>query len=110
MLGLYRDDRRALGDREADQIGEVILLLRVAVVDLLQPGAEAPRAQGIEAGVDLSDRAFGGRGVAGLHDALDAPAAVAHDAPVRRGVVEIRRQNREAVARGREQALERRGL
>ena len=70
IRGFDRDHRHAIADRETDEVGEVVLLLRVAVIDLLQPCQQPPRAQRVEAGIDLADAALGRGSVALLHDAL----------------------------------------
>src|SRR6266850_1301469 len=100
------DHGHALLHRQRDEIGEVVLLLRIAIVDLAEPAAEPLAVQGHEAGVDLADRALGARRVLLLDDALHRAARVAHDAPVAPGIVYFRGHDRQAVACRLDQALQ----
>ena len=80
--------------RERDDVGEVVLAARVAVVDRLEPAREMLRRRRHHAGVDLADRALLRRRVLVLDDRLHRALGVADDAPVTGRVVELDRQQR----------------
>src|SRR5439155_5855278 len=82
VIHLHGGHARAFLDRQLDDVGEVILLLRIAVADLAEPAIEAPGIERHESGIDFPDRALRARGVLLLRDALHVAARVAHDAPV----------------------------
>jgi hypothetical protein len=54
FVGLRRRHRHALADRQADDVGQVILALRVVVAQRRQPALERRGRRGHEAGVDLA--------------------------------------------------------
>src|SRR2546425_5995579 len=99
VIHLDRSHAHAFLDRQRDDVGEVILLLRVAVADLADPSIEEPGIERHESGIDLPDRALRARGVLLLRDALYAAARVAHDASVTLRVAHFRRHDGEPVAR-----------
>jgi hypothetical protein len=94
-----RVDRHAVGDRRADDVGQVVLVLRVVRRQLRDPRGEQGGRRREHAGVDLVDRALGGRGIAFLDDALHAARAVAHDAAEARRIRRSRGEQREMAAR-----------
>jgi hypothetical protein len=74
--------RHAFVRRLREHVGEVELALRVAVVEVVRPHAQAARVGGKDAGVDGGDRALIGRGVFFLDHGARAADAVADHAPV----------------------------
>ena len=80
--------------REGDDVGEVVLAARVAIVDRLEPAGEVLRGRRHHAGVDLADRALLRRRVLVLDDRLHRALGVADDAPVAGRVLELDRQQR----------------
>jgi hypothetical protein len=97
LVGLGRH-RHALADRQPDDVGQVVLALRVVVAQRRQPAPERRGRRGDEAGVDLADGAFLVRGVALLDDAQDVAVVVAHDAAVAARIVQVLGQHAEAAA------------
>ena len=61
--------RHAVGHRERDDVGEVVLALRVVVRELREPGLELRRGHDHDAGVRLADRLLGGARVFLFDDA-----------------------------------------
>ena len=73
--------------QHADDVGEVVLALRVLGLRRRSAGASRPRRkQKIDGFTSSIASSFGGVGL--LDDALDVAVGVAHDAPVARGVVD----------------------
>src|SRR5882762_3075411 len=83
--------RYALLRCERDDIGEVILLLRVIVLQLREPGLELLRRCHDDAGVDLAEGALPCVGVFFL-DYSHHLFSISQDAPVSSGIVERRGQ------------------
>src|SRR5256885_1138361 len=104
ILALPRRHRHALFHGESDHVGEVILVLRIAVAELREPAREPPAAERHEAGIDFADRAFLVARILFFNDALYAAGARAHDAPIAARIVELGREERDAIAGGLEQA------
>ena len=78
--------------QDREDVADVVLALGVVVGDRAERVGERSRLEGVGAGVDLADRELlGGRvgGLLRLDDALDVAVAVADDAPVAAGVVEL---------------------
>ena len=88
VVRLHRADRHAVGDRERDHVGEVVLLLRVVVPQPIEPAREPRGRQDHQPGVDFGDCALGRARVLLLYDAHDL-RAVAHDAAVAGRLVEL---------------------
>ena len=118
-LGLARGGdarhRDAGRDRQADDVGEVVLAGGVVVAQLGEPALERARRRGHHAGVDLADRTLGLARVLLLDDADDAVdrevAAAAHDPAVSARLGQLDRQQRELRRRrGVDEALQRLGL
>src|SRR6185436_18686866 len=74
--------RHAVGQRERHDVGEVVLLLRIAVRQLGGPILQVARRQRHGAGIDFADLALLRARVFLLDDAGDAAAAVTNDAAV----------------------------
>ena len=88
VVGLDAEHRRGPAWRStADDVGEVVLALRVLGAEPAQRGREQPAAEAVDRRVHLVDRELVGRGVGLLDDAVDAAVRVAHDAAVAGGVV-----------------------
>ena len=83
------DDDVAGGAQHPDDVGEVVLALRVLGVEAPQGGGQQAAPEAVDRRVDLGDLELGVVGVGLLHDAVDAAAGVAHDAPVSGRVVEL---------------------
>ena len=89
------DHRHAVGDGHRDDVGQVVLALRVVVAQAAEPALERRGGRGHHAGVDLADLALRRRRVLVLDDALHR-VAIAHDAPVAAGVGQLDGQQRQA--------------
>src|SRR5882762_5760387 len=81
----------ALLRRQRDDIGKVVLLLGVVVLQLREPGLELLCRRHDDAGADLAQRALPRVGVF-LFDHRPYSLSVSQDAPVSRGTVACRRQ------------------
>src|SRR5690242_17475602 len=92
-----RGHGHAFGNRHGDDVGKVILLLRVVRSEALDPAREQRGRRRDEAAVDLVDRALALRGVALLDDRLHAAGLVAHDAPEPEWAAHARGQQRQAI-------------
>ncbi|OIQ86786.1 hypothetical protein GALL_313750 [mine drainage metagenome] len=109
MRGAAGVHLEAVGASQRDDVGQVILALRVVAAQRADPAAQRGARRGDDAGVDFGDRTLGGGRVLVLDDALHAPGGVAHDAAVAGGVVELdAEQPQRAGAGGVEQRLQRR--
>ena len=114
---LGRADFDVVGHRVRDDVGQVVLALRVGVRQLGQPLLEPRGRRGHDAGVDLGDLALQRRRVLlfddGPHQANAVGVAgldVAHDAAVAERVGQIDGQQREVLAgAGRDQRAQRLG-
>ncbi len=96
-VGPHRD---APGSGDGDDVGEVLLALRVVGAHLRQDLAQQRAVEGIDAAVDLEDRALLVGRVLLLDDRRDGAFRVAQDATVAGGVREGGRDDRDAAARG----------
>ncbi len=97
-----------VGERHRDDVGQVVLALRVVVLQVAEITAQRPRIEGDETGVDLVHAPLVVGRVLVLDDARDGAALVAQHAAVARRVVDQRRQQRELAARAvGDEALER---
>ena len=72
-----------------EHVGQVELALRVVASHLLERLEKRLRVEAVEAGVAFGDGGLGGVRILLLDDTLDAPFAVADDAPVAERVVEL---------------------
>ena len=72
-----------------EHVGQVELALRVVASHLLERLEKSLRVEAVEARVAFGDGGLGGVRVLLLDDALDAPFAVADDAPIAERVVEL---------------------
>ncbi len=79
---------------EAERIGEVQLALGVVGPERGERCAQGSRAESIEAGVHLPDRALLRRTVVLFDDAFELTLGIAHHPAVAGGVVEIDREER----------------
>src|SRR4051812_16275392 len=70
IVDLDRDDTNALFHRERDDIGQVVLLLSVAVADFPEPSLETLAAQRHEARIDFADSSLLGLRVFFFDDAF----------------------------------------
>ena len=92
-------DGQLFADGEGHDVGEVQLALGVVVA---QGGHRPQQEDGVDrehTAVDLADQAFVVGGVAVLADRLHVTLGVTDDAPVARGVAELRTQDRHGPAR-----------
>ena len=87
-----RLDRHLRRDRHLDDVGQVVLALRVRVAQLPEPLAQQARRHRHHARVALADRELRGTRVLLLDDLQHPPARVAHDAPVAGGIRELDRR------------------
>ena len=106
--GLDRRDADA-ARRARDDVGQIILALRVARAETERRLAEEVGRPAVDPRVDLGDGALVGRRVLLLDDADHVPALVAQDAAVAGGVGRRRRDQRQAAvaARRPDQLLQR---
>src|SRR5258706_9550417 len=106
--GLDGRHRYGLLRPQRDDIGKVVLLLGVVVLQLREPGLELLRRRHDDAGVDLAQRALPRVGVF-LFDDRHYFLSVSQDAPVSGGTVECRRQKAKPLPRRLDQLLQRLG-
>ena len=83
---------RAVGDRELHDVGQVVLVLGVAVVESRQPAAQQAGRHRHDAAVDLGDAVLRVSRVLVLDDGLHVANRVAHDAAVAGRVGHLQRQ------------------
>ena len=83
-----------------DDVGEVVLALRVVGGELAQRGPEQVATERVDARADLVDVEFVGRGVAVFDDPLRLAVVLADDAAVAGRVVDDAREQRGRVAVG----------
>ncbi len=81
ILGDHRLQRLPVAVQDADDVGEVVLVLGVVGSHAIERGPEPSGVEAVHAGADLADLALGTGGVAVLHDAGRTPA-LAYHAPV----------------------------
>ena len=98
ILRFYADHRHGLAHRGSDDVGQIVFALGVGVGERLEPTGEAGSGQDHHAGVDLIDRAHLRIGILFLDDGANAPARVAHDAPVAPGIGQPRGEDRQRLA------------
>src|SRR6267154_746709 len=91
---------------QRDDIGEVVLLLRVLVLQLREPGLELLRRRHEDSGVDLAQSALPGVSVFFFHNPHYF-FSVSQDAPVSGGTVQCRRQKAQTLPRRLDQLLQR---
>jgi hypothetical protein len=110
-LETERLDHPAVGAQDADEIGQVVLPLRVLRRDAVKRREQRRQVEGIDAAVDLGDRALGRGRVLLLDDPGDS-ALVSDDAAIAEGGGDVRRQHRGRRSRRSmmvDQATKRRG-
>ena len=107
-LGGHGSHGHAVLHREADHVGEVVLLLGVVRLQPGDPFGELAGRAGDEAGIDLAELPLLGRGVLLLDDRDHRAALAAQDAAVARGIGHLGREHRHLALRGlRHQLLQR---
>ena len=94
-------DAGAVGHGGGDDIGQVVLVLGVVVLQGGQPALERGGRGDQDAGVDLVDLQGGGIGVLLLDDLLHLAVAVPHDPAIAGGVVGKLGQQRQLALAGR---------
>jgi hypothetical protein len=96
--------RHAFGNGQGDDVGQVVLALRVAVAQRRQPARQSGGRRDEDAGVDFADRALGIVGIL-LFDDAGHLAADPDDAAIAMWIVEVgRKQRQRAVARSGNQS------
>ena len=100
-----RPDRDPGLHRRGNHIGEVILFLRVVILERGQPGLEPRRGQHHDAGVDLANFQLLVGGVLVLDDARHL-AAAPDDAAVAIGVIKLHGEQPDALAGRPDQPLQ----
>ena len=106
IVDLDADDAHALVHGERDDVGEVVLLLRILGADLAEPAGEALAVQRHEAGVDFANGALGVRRILLFDDALDVAIGAAHDAAIPLRISHFSRHHCEPAFAGLDQALQ----
>ena len=109
---LVRGHRHTVGHGHLDDVGEVVLALRIFVVQPAQPVAQQARGQGHDAAVNFGDGALGLAGVLVLNNRQHSPPGrSAHNAAVAAGLRQGQREQGQlpAVAKG-QQRLQSGGL
>ena len=104
-----RIDAHAVAHRQTDDVGEVVLALGVGGFQFREPPGKARRRQQHDDGVDFADLLLAFGGVFLLDDRHNA-ALLAQDAAVAGRIAQNGRQNRHAVACGRQKPADRLGL
>ena len=105
-VGMRRVHRDALGDGMGNDVGQVVLALRIVVRQAREPLPQPMRRSDQDAGVDFAQCAFRRRRVLFLDDAA-YPAVTANDAAVAVRIVQQHRQQPDAAPRRHHQPLER---
>ena len=90
-------NRQARLDGHADDVGQVILLLRVVVRQATQPFIKARGRHGHDAGIDFTDAAFSRRRILLLDDTYNLPGVVAHDTPIAVRIGQLDSQDGQSV-------------
>ena len=93
-------DRDPVRDRHRDHVGQVILPLRVLVLETRHPSFQMRGRHGHHAGIDLADRALLRARVPVFDDPLHTIRRIPDDASVARGIGKLDRQQRQAPAVG----------
>ena len=93
-------DAAARGAGQGQDIGEVLFALGVVRGDVDQRVAQDGGVEGVDAGVDLTDFAFGAGGVLVFADSRDGSVFCAEDATVAGGVLEHGGEDGDGVALG----------
>ena len=75
-------DELAIGNQEANRVGEVELALRIRGLEPFQRGPQLLGREDIDGRVDLAHGELLGRSVAGLDDCADTTVLVAEHSPV----------------------------
>ncbi len=101
-----RVDRALIRNGQTDDVGEVVLALRVVVGDSAEPALERRSRGDQDAGVHLTDRALFGRRVFVFDDA-DHASVAAHDAAIAGRIAHLDRQQRHGAFRRLDQSIER---
>ena len=92
---LERDHRPAVGQRKLDKPGQVELTGGRRRAQIADPVPEPGDIEGVQPGVDLGNRQFGGCRVLRLDDAFDVAAGTADDPPEPAGIDGVNRQDRD---------------
>ena len=103
VADLVRGHRHAVSHGHFDDVGEVVLALRIFVVEPAQPVAQQARGQGHDAAVNFGDGALGLAGVLVLNNRQHSPPGrSAHNAAVAAGIRQGQREQGQlpAVAKG----------
>ena len=95
-----RGDRHLVAHRHRNDIGEVVLALRIAVLEFAEPAAQPLHRHRHDTGVALSDLAFARGGILLLDNAADFAARIAHDATVARRILEHDREQAHGLGSG----------
>ena len=104
-------DRHAVAHRQGDDIGQIVLALRVVIIQFGDPIFQPIGGNGQNSGIDLAQISLGGRRFLMFDDAQHPPALVADDAPVAGRVAQFDRQQRQPALSGvRDQRLQGLGL
>ena len=105
--GQERCDAHAILDCQGDDVSEIVLALRVGILELLEPALERPGREHHDAGVAFAQLALADAGIAFLDNAQHLTVAAAHDATITGRWCEISGQQADALGAGRrEQRLE----
>ena len=89
-----------VADEEAQRVGHVELALGVLRLEPLQHRPKPFRAEGVDAGIDLTERELFRRRVARLDDPREPAVRVTDDAAVGTEVIRLEREHRPRCARG----------
>ena len=98
--------RQASFDRQCDDVGQVILTLRIVVLQAAQPVGEMRRRHGHDTGIDLANGLLLRTGILLFDDALHLAGRVTHDATVARRIGQVDGKNGKAVPGCLQQALQ----
>ena len=111
LEGLRRDgaDRHSFLDRKGDDIGEVVLALRVVAAHTLEPTPHVSGTSCEDPRVDLRDVALLVACIPFFDDAAHVTVRTPDDSAVSAGVVDHRGDERDAATRGQRRGLVQRG-
>ena len=90
-FGDDRLDRHPIRDRARDNIGQVIFTLFVVIIQRVQPAVQPFGPDRHQTGVHLANAAFGGAGIAGLHDGRNAIVRITDNPAIGAGLLKFSR-------------------
>ena len=110
VIGVRGAHGHSLGDRQGNDIGQIIFTLGVVIRQPGQPVGEAGRGNRHDAGIDLANRLLRGARILLFDDPLHVPGSIANDTSVAGRVGQFHGQDRQAILARMQQTLQGGGL